>query len=73
MPEIVKSEIFYTHFFTGPLESHADVCMHSVRLLRHNRAVNLPTAVMLRATEERALRKYMDMEPLKAMNSNSQF
>lgn len=36
-------------------------------------AVNLSTAVMLRVTEEWALRRYMDMEPLKAMNSNPQF
>jgi transposase-like protein len=34
--------------------------------------VNLATAVMLRASEEWALRRYMDMEPLKAMNSNPQ-
>jgi putative transposase len=35
-------------------------------------AVSLSTTVMLRATEDWALRKYMDMEPLKAMNSNPQ-
>jgi putative transposase len=35
-------------------------------------AVSLSTTVMLRATEDWALRKYMDMEPLKAMISNPQ-
>jgi putative transposase len=35
-------------------------------------AVSLSATVTLRATEEWALRKYMDMEPLKAMNSNPQ-
>jgi transposase-like protein len=35
-------------------------------------AVSLSTTVMLRATEEWALRRYMDMEPLKAMKSNPQ-
>lgn len=35
-------------------------------------AVSLSTTVMLRATEDWALRKYMDMEPLKALNSNPQ-
>jgi putative transposase len=35
-------------------------------------AVSLSATVMLRATEDWALRKYMDMEPLKAMNSNPQ-
>ena len=31
-------------------------------------AGNLCTAVLLRATEEWALKRYMDMEPLNAMN-----
>jgi transposase-like protein len=35
-------------------------------------AESLSATVMLRATEDWALRKYMDMEPLKAMNSNPQ-
>jgi Transposase and inactivated derivatives len=35
-------------------------------------AVSLSTTVMLRATEDWALRRYMDMEPLKALNSNPQ-
>ena len=35
-------------------------------------AVSLATTLMLRASEDWALRKYMDMEPLKAMNSNPQ-
>ena len=34
--------------------------------------VSLATTVMLRASEDWALRKYMDMEPLKAMISNPQ-
>jgi putative transposase len=35
-------------------------------------AVSLSTTVMLRTTQDWALRRYMDMEPLKAMNSNPQ-
>ena len=35
-------------------------------------AVSLSTMVMLRATEDWALRRYMDMEPLQALNSNPQ-
>ncbi len=35
-------------------------------------ARSLVTAVVLRATEEWNFRKYLDMEPLKAMNSNPQ-
>jgi transposase-like protein len=33
-------------------------------------AVNLVTAVLVRATEDWALRRYMDMAPLEAMNAN---
>jgi transposase-like protein len=36
-------------------------------------AVSLSTTVMLRVTEDWALRRYMDMEPLKALSSNPQF
>ncbi len=35
-------------------------------------ALNLATAVLLRATEEWSLRKYLDMAPLEAMNANPQ-
>jgi transposase-like protein len=35
-------------------------------------AVNLSTTVMLRVTEDWALRRYLDMEPLKAMYANPQ-
>ena len=35
-------------------------------------ASNLATAVMLRASEEWALKRYLDMQPLEAMNANPQ-
>jgi transposase-like protein len=35
-------------------------------------ALNLATTVMLRASEDWALRKYLDMVPLEAMKANTQ-